>query len=469
MRAISQLEHERSILLAALQRAQQTRQFALARVELQRLEPVEWRHFEPLLDEHERWMYWSDDRADQHFLALGEALTQEACGEDRFTAIENTVAKWSQHLVGEAAGPSASAVPFVLAGFSFAVGEQGRTQPAQTQSWQGWPEARCFIPQTLVCAVEGHFSVVVYLVVRPSDTLEALTARLEGQLGRLPLTSGTLAGDQKGTSTVRWSSAGQADWQAKTEQARKDIERGELQKVVLARSACGQTPSGGTLNAFATALQLRKQQRCCTCFAWSEGGRGVFVGATPEVLVRVLDGRLQTVALAGTARSGQPLERSTKDRHEQELVRTMISQALAEVADDVSVAQEPEVIELSDVCHLETRFSATLLPSASIFSALRVLHPTPAVGGWPTAAAAAWREQYEQLQRGWYAAPLGWLDSRGNGTFVVAIRSALLRGDQAVAFAGCGLVQGSVCEEEWQESVLKLQPIRRALEVQWQP
>ena len=72
---------------------------------------------------------------------------------------------------------------------------------------------------------------------------------------------------------------------------------------------------------------------------------------------------------------------------------------------------------------------------------LEALHPTPALGGFPRQAALAWLHENEGLNRGWYASPVGWVDARGEGEFVVAIRSALVDGPQARLFAGCGIME----------------------------
>ncbi|EPN72828.1 salicylate biosynthesis isochorismate synthase, partial [Pseudomonas syringae pv. actinidiae ICMP 19101] len=88
---------------------------------------------------------------------------------------------------------------------------------------------------------------------------------------------------------------------------------------------------------------------------------------------------------------------------------------------------------------------------------------TPAVGGLPRNEALDYIRSHEQLDRGWYAGPIGWLDDQGNGELAVALRSALLNGHRATLFAGCGLVSGSEPESEYRESDLKMQAMREAL------
>lgn len=92
-----------------------------------------------------------------------------------------------------------------------------------------------------------------------------------------------------------------------------------------------------------------------------------------------------------------------------------------------------------------------------------ILHPTPALGGEPRQAALPLIRQLESYDRGMYAAPFGFMKDMGDGILVVAIRSALVEGDHLYAYAGCGLVDGSDCREEYEETKNKMRTILEAL------
>ena len=85
-----------------------------------------------------------------------------------------------------------------------------------------------------------------------------------------------------------------------------------------------------------------------------------------------------------------------------------------------------------------------------------MLHPTPAVGGEPGPRAVEAISELEDLDRGWYAGPVGWMDAVEDGEFCVALRSALLRDRTAHLFAGAGIVADSDPEAELAETELKL-------------
>jgi menaquinone-specific isochorismate synthase len=99
----------------------------------------------------------------------------------------------------------------------------------------------------------------------------------------------------------------------------------------------------------------------------------------------------------------------------------------------------------------------------SIFDVVQALHPTPALGGTPTVESLAFIREHELLDRGWYGAPIGWVDSNNNGEFAVAIRSGLIQGNEASLFAGCGVVADSDPELEYEETKIKLLPMRNVL------
>src|SRR5699024_1519296 len=93
------------------------------------------------------------------------------------------------------------------------------------------------------------------------------------------------------------------------------------------------------------------------------------------------------------------------------------------------------------------------------FDLIKTLHPTPALGGVPTNKALQFIRAEEPFDRGWYGAPIGWLDGAGNSEFAVAIRSGLIQKDEMSLFAGCGVMADSDPEEEYEETAVKFLPM----------
>jgi menaquinone-specific isochorismate synthase len=100
---------------------------------------------------------------------------------------------------------------------------------------------------------------------------------------------------------------------------------------------------------------------------------------------------------------------------------------------------------------------------ANVLDLIGLLHPTPAVGGLPKEKALLLIRALEGFDRGWYSGPVGWVDGSGDGEMFVAIRSALLSGNEALLYAGCGIMADSDPKAELEESRLKLEAMRWAL------
>jgi isochorismate synthase len=253
------------------------------------------------------------------------------------------------------------------------------------------------------------------------------------------------------------------EYRAQVEAALREIADGGFEKVVLARSVS--VREKGDYDPCALLDTLRRAHPTCAIFAVARPG-AVFLGATPECLVRLVDGRVETASVAGSAprgRSpeedlelGRQLRESKKEQTEHAFVVRALCDALAPHCDALEVRESPRLMRLQDIQHLETPITGHLRARRSILELLGSVHPTPAIAGAPREAALEWLNANENLDRGWYSGPIGFADSRGGGEFYAALRSAVLRGSEARLFAGAGVVDGSDPEAELRETRLKL-------------
>ena len=203
------------------------------------------------------------------------------------------------------------------------------------------------------------------------------------------------------------------------------------------------------------------------CFVYASDG---LVGASPELLVRRRSTTVESRPMAGTAVAGgsdaplRALAASAKEGHEHRLVVDAIADALGALCHELEVAPAPDVAVFGPVAHLVTPIRGRLVtPVPSALELARVLHPTPAVGGTPRAAALEAIAGLEGFERGRYAGPVGWVDARGDGEWAIALRGAELDGNRARLVAGAGIVAGSDPDAEWAETEAKLEPMLRAL------
>ena len=358
-------------------------------------------------------------------------------------------------------GPEIRGVgPVFMGGFRF----DSRTQ--KSPIWTDFSDGLLVLPRFLLTSVGRNRWLTINIMMSPGADPRAEAERAGAQMEALaPDTTNNPTSPaliyQYQTPTEKWSHWVQLALQA--------IADGQLTKVVLARRM--NVSSDREFSLEWVLSQLSSAYTDCSIFA-IDNGSSSFVGATPEPLAHLENGALSLSCLAGTIGRGATPEEdeelsrqlldSTKDRLEHDSVVSMVADTLGRVCEELRWNTMPHVVKLHTVQHLATFFRGRPKGACDILELVELLHPTPAVGGVPTHQAL---ETISQLEgdRGWYAAPVGWLDYRGEGEFDVAIRSALLRGNQATLFAGSGIVQGSDPHLEFIETELKFQPMLTAL------
>jgi menaquinone-specific isochorismate synthase len=249
------------------------------------------------------------------------------------------------------------------------------------------------------------------------------------------------------------------------------IAAGEFGKVVLARAQ--DLTADRALHPLRVLNGLRQRFPDCYSFSFSHGTGPSFIGASPERLLRVRQGTLETEALAGSIRRGAgasedaalatTLLRSEKDRREHGQVLEDILARLAPLGIVPEPPGAPQIRRLANVQHLHTPVRGALPAGVHPLDVLAAMHPTPAVGGSPREAAVAAIRALEGFPRGLYAGALGWLNGRDGGEFFVGIRPALVEGARARVYAGAGIVAGSTPEKEFAETELKFKAMLDAI------
>ena len=262
-------------------------------------------------------------------------------------------------------------------------------------------------------------------------------------------------------------------WREQVSYAIKSIKEGRLEKVVLARDQIAR--SNQPINT-RSILQRLEIDYPSTWLFLVDG----LIGATPELLVRLSKSLVTSRVLAGTIQKtgnedrdlalAASLAKSSKDLEEHEYAVKSVADALEPFCSSTNVPESPFVLHLSNVMHLATDVTGVLNDSAKqadIFTLIEQLHPTAAVCGTPTDVAKQLINDLEKMNRGRYAAPVGWIDANGDGEIAIALRCGLLLEDKKSMriFAGCGIVAGSDPETEFAESQAKLMPMRTALEM----
>lgn len=241
-----------------------------------------------------------------------------------------------------------------------------------------------------------------------------------------------------------------------------------LAKVVLARAVTGRAER--PIEARWLAPRLAAAYPSC----WTYHVAGL-VGASPELLIRVEGGLATSRVLAGTIRRSpethdaelaEALSGSGKDLDEHRFAVDSVAKALRPVCSGMNVPDSPSVLLLPNVMHLASDVTGVLNGETSSLALAGRLHPSAAVCGTPTAEALAAIADLENLDRGRYAGPVGWVDAHGDGEWAIALRCGQLAEDphEITLYAGCGIVGRSRPEAEVAETQAKLAPMLDALD-----
>ena len=396
------------------------------------------------------------DRARSAVAALGRVRSIEARGSGRFAeAARRWRALAAAAIADPPSGPPGSGLA-ALGGFAFA--HDGGDSP----DWSGFRPASLLVPELSLARRDDQVALTINVEAAPDDTLEDLQTRVQTRLTELrpaglPLLDPAPAGAYKVLSPMPPS-----HYEEAVARAVQRIREGELEKIVLAREVDVHAPVDH--DPAAVLGLLREAFPSCYVFAVGRA-EATFIAASPELLVRREGHRASTVGLAGSIRRsadpavddhlGEQLLQSEKDREENAIVVRRITRALRPHAVWVTAAAEPALIRVANIQHLGTPIRAQLTAPLDAIELAGVLHPTPAVGAEP-AAAAKLIPALEGLDRGWYAGAVGWTDALGDGEFCVGLRCALLRGPLARLYAGCGIVRDSDPAAELAESEVKL-------------
>ena len=427
--------------------------------------------------------YWRDGRGAITLAGIGAAADLMGWGETRFRAIERQARDLFAHAVVAqaetlAGGPYVDlldeplATPKLFGGFAF------REDFVPDQTWFGFNPAHFVLPHyQYTCHNEQAWLTINALLPAEEtvkETLPALQAALREFRDGLDRT-----GTPRRVRTIKHSLTYPLtfdDWSQMIDAALAELQAGTLDKVVLARVCEARAAEQVDIDGALAFLQARYPD--CYTFLFEPRPGFAFFGATPELLIQTHGRDFASMSLAGSAPRGQTVNEdatlaqalfhSEKDRREHALVVDAMRRRLEPLAEKLAIPDQPKIYQLSNIQHLHTPVRGTLREDAAergVLPLVERLHPTPALGGSPREQALAFIRQHEPVPRGWYAAPIGWIDASLDGAFGVAIRSAVAQRRRVWLYAGCGVVDGSEAEKEWAETGWKFRPIQEALGV----
>ena len=247
------------------------------------------------------------------------------------------------------------------------------------------------------------------------------------------------------------------EWWMIVNDALKKIKNNALKKVVLARQTS--LTMDGKIDPLHVLRMLTPYGKEASLFMLQLDKDTAFLGATPEKLFHRQERKITSEALAGTK---DKIEQWTsKESSEIEAVQVFLHEKFLKCCRDIQW-MPPEQKSFGTLFHLYQSIRGELKDQVSDQEIILHLHPTPALGGLPKLEALSYLSQTEPFHRGWYGGLFG-MASPPETDMAVAIRSALIRGNELHLFAGAGIVAGSDPKKEWEELDRKIHHYLRFL------
>lgn len=405
--------------------------------------------------------YWQNREKTMTLVGLGHAYTiQNNAKNDRFDEVEKEWIRLTKNCVKG----QAELQPILFGGFTF------DPQNEVGGEWTDFPEAYFALATYQLVLRDDKAYISVNLVTKEKQAEEQFEALLKERDHLIHAAQVKEIKSYVKPEIVNYFEPYKEQYLASINQVTSLIKAKEAEKVVIARPLALQFKD--RVASPQVLSQVINEQPESYLFGL-ERNNLLFFGASPERLVKVEQGRAFSSCVAGSIKRGKTAEEDTalgqsllndrKNGGEHQYVVDMIAETFRKNCTETRIPTGPRLLKIRDIQHLYTPVEGQLNQDATILQLAKHLHPTPALGGVPRQEAMAAIRKYEPMNRGLYAAPIGWLDAEGNGEFAVAIRSASLVDDKAYLYAGGGIVADSEPQAEYEETLVKFRPMLRAL------
>lgn len=419
-------------------------------IPVRQLDPLSWLR----IQNYPGRLYWKNRRGDFETAGIGEAIRLHGS-----TPVDHPLlfARMRELTAGH---PDIR----LFGGFSFF------NRSGKTSLWQPFGSYRFWVPRFEVQRQSGQTFFVVSAQLHSGYSWEELRSCLLSSLQHLEFDNSPTLPNLPPLK-YRKDFPAYREWSAMMTKALNLISGGEMTKIVLARKSefhlQERVDSLSLLSRFHSPAMHQYE------FYFQPQESHAFWGVSPERLYLRKGNRLWSEAVAGTRPRGITGDKDTllekellsneKERREHRRVMAHLKNVFRHLCIEVCESPEITVLKLKHLQHLYWQIEGILKPGCNDAAIMQQLHPTPAVGGSPAKKALPILKELEPFERGWYAAPVGWVGTDG-AEFAVAIRSALVHQNTVHVYAGAGIVPGSTPQQEWEEIENKIAPVRRLLQ-----
>ena len=404
----------------------------------------------------ETTIYWKQKTKRLSFISLGEVLSlntdkleKDVINKEIYNILNNMI---SLNLTNE------NSIPTFIGGQSFNINK------SNTNIWAGYPTSNYLVPKILIMNNNNNLTITFYYLINKDSAEFDIEDEISKYIGELSNFKSSISNHQPDISSKSYALE-ESELLNKIDNVKISIENLELIKVVLSNILIYSFKS---LDYKKLITTLTNNYPNCSVFYYKLGNKGIFFGASPEMILKRKANRLMIDALAGTVTSGDNqvefdknhnfLFKNSKINKEHDIVIKGIGESLAKINININSGKR-EIMKLKNLLHLKTSITAEIGNRLNVMNVLDVLSPTPALSGYPMKKSIKKIDELETFDRGWYSGPVGWINNNFDCEFYAGLRSAYSHNNKINIYAGAGITIDSDPNEELNEINSKFKSI----------
>ncbi len=386
------------------------------------------------------------------FIALN-CLIKLSSNKKDILSLENDISKLKSQLVSNWSDYNINNIPIVSGGIKF-------DSEKSSDEWNNFRTIHFFVPQIIILQREDETFLIYNFQANSKISNEKIVIDFTKSVSAIF----NLDKERAVKKNITYESNGEINnnkslWNTIVTEAKKKL-NSDLKKIVLSRRIDLLIKD----DIDWTQMFRELETTFSNCYLFMvKSNEAVFFGASPEKFLSVRDNNIEIDALAGSAPGNSTDIESEllnkKNIKEHKYVIDFIGEAISKYAYDIRVDTSPQIKKLKNVQHLYTKINAKLNEDRNVLNLIDSMFPTPAVCGLPKQIARETINEIEKFDRGLFSGLIGWIDINFNCEFAVAIRSALYKKGELYLYAGAGIVEESVPEEEYDETEMKFHTI----------
>lgn len=409
------------------------------------------------IEKYSRFFYFENAHENFSLTGFGTALELSGNGLGRFSSISKSVRELQNKIISNWKDEQ-NDFPLICGAMKF-------TAEHSEEEWQDFKDSDWFVPEFLLVKKANSQKLFYNFVNRNSSLkkhVDKFTQRLEAQLINQNRSENKASNI---LSAKGFSPKDKKKWKSLITDILNKISDNEISKIVVSRRV--EMILSAELNWDEIRKYFANNYADCSIFIYHKN-KSTFCGATPERLIKFHSKNVTIDVLAGSISRGKNIDEdkklesvmlnSSKLNHEHELVVHQIKKAISKYVTKIFTDKIP-IKKLQNIQHLHTILRSELLADINMFEIIEAIYPTAAICGEPRDKALSLLKKIEDYNRGLYSGIIGYFNLSDEGDFVIGIRSALLYENKLFAYAGCGIVEGSDPEKEFEETDLKLKVI----------